>query len=220
MQPKRDTRIVFYLNDQEAARLKNAVAESGMERPDWLRTNIESAIAGAASGTPADTLEAQAAARHSTGAYRRPRSAGATAAGATGHERLTQPGTEPETQRGSRHQRQVSTGTARRRRDGPKLVAILADELTRSIRLESKQRPTAQTASGRRVGNARPQPRHAARRPGSATTGRGAKHQRAPPFVREAEHQPARLRPHTRRPTGTHGALGGDTRLRTSQKGK
>ena len=34
MQPKRDTRIVFYLNDQEAARLNNAVAESGMERPD------------------------------------------------------------------------------------------------------------------------------------------------------------------------------------------
>ena len=61
MQPKRDTRIVFYLNDQEAARLNNAVAESGMERPDWLRTNIESVIAGAANGTPADTLEAQVA---------------------------------------------------------------------------------------------------------------------------------------------------------------
>ena len=60
-QPKRDTRIVFYLNDQEAARLNNAVAESGMERPDWLRANTESAIAGAANGTPADTLEAQVA---------------------------------------------------------------------------------------------------------------------------------------------------------------
>ena len=61
MQPKRDTRIVFYLNDQEAARLNNAVVESGMERPDWLRTNIESVIAGAANDTPADTLEAQVA---------------------------------------------------------------------------------------------------------------------------------------------------------------
>ena len=60
-QPKRDTLIVFYLNDQEAARLNNAVAESGMERPDWLRANTESAIAGSANGTPADTLEAQVA---------------------------------------------------------------------------------------------------------------------------------------------------------------
>ena len=61
MQPKRDTRIVFYLNAHEAARLNNAVAESGVERPDWLRANTESAIAGAANGTPADTLEAQVA---------------------------------------------------------------------------------------------------------------------------------------------------------------
>ena len=61
MQPKRDTRIVFYLNTQEAARLNGAVAESGMERPDWLRTAVECAVAGAAASTPADTPAAQAA---------------------------------------------------------------------------------------------------------------------------------------------------------------
>ena len=32
-----------------------------MERPDWIRSTIDSAVAGAANGTPADTLEAQAA---------------------------------------------------------------------------------------------------------------------------------------------------------------
>ena len=60
MQPKRDTRIVFYLNAHEDARFNNAVAESGMERPDWIRSTIDSTVAGAANGTPADTLEAQA----------------------------------------------------------------------------------------------------------------------------------------------------------------
>ena len=30
-----------------------------MERPDWIRSTIDSAVAGAANGTPADTLEAQ-----------------------------------------------------------------------------------------------------------------------------------------------------------------
>ena len=145
MQPKRDTRIVFYLNDQEAARLNNAVAESGMERPDWLRTNIDSVIAGAASDTPADTLEAQVA-------------LAAAQARIDGLEALVQQQRERQgmsdslnqelNQRlkgGSYHQRQVSTGTARRRRDKPKLVALLADELTRNSRLESKQRPPAQS---------------------------------------------------------------------------
>ena len=60
-QPKRDTRIVFYLNTQEAACLNGAVTESGMERPDWLRTAVERALTGAAASTPADTPEAQAA---------------------------------------------------------------------------------------------------------------------------------------------------------------
>ena len=60
-QPKRDTRIVFYLNTQEAACLNGAVAESRMERPDWLRTAVQRAVEGAADGTPADTLEAQVA---------------------------------------------------------------------------------------------------------------------------------------------------------------
>ena len=76
-------------------------------------------------------------------------------------------------------------------------MAILADELTRRIRLESKQRPPAQ--SGQRLGNARGRDtrRDAQARP---QRGRGAEHQRAP--VRAGSRAPRRTQGRVSPPDG------------------
>ena len=47
MQHKRGNRIVFYLNDEEAARLEQAVADSDLPRADYLREVLDGVFTGA-----------------------------------------------------------------------------------------------------------------------------------------------------------------------------
>ena len=51
MQHKRGNRIVFYLNDEEAARLEQAVADSDLPRADYLREVLDGVFTGALAST-------------------------------------------------------------------------------------------------------------------------------------------------------------------------
>ena len=55
MQHKRGNRIVFYLNDEEAARLEQAVADSDLPRADYLREVLDSVWSGALASTDGST---------------------------------------------------------------------------------------------------------------------------------------------------------------------
>ena len=55
MQHKRGNRIVFYLNDEEAARLDKAVDESGLIRADYLREVFDGVFTGALASTDGST---------------------------------------------------------------------------------------------------------------------------------------------------------------------
>ena len=55
MQHKRGNRIVFYLNDEEAARLEQAVADSDLPRADYLREVLYGVFTGALASTDGST---------------------------------------------------------------------------------------------------------------------------------------------------------------------
>ena len=55
MQHKRGNRIVFYLNDEEAARLEQAVADSDLPRADYLREVFDGVFTGALASTDGST---------------------------------------------------------------------------------------------------------------------------------------------------------------------
>ena len=60
MQHKRGNRIVFYLNDEEADRLEQAVADSDLPRADYLREVLDGVFTGALASTDGAPREAQA----------------------------------------------------------------------------------------------------------------------------------------------------------------
>ena len=60
MQHKRGKRTVFYLNDEEAARLEQAVADSDLPRADYLREVLDGVFTGALASTDGAPREAQA----------------------------------------------------------------------------------------------------------------------------------------------------------------
>ena len=51
MQHKRGNRIVFYLNDEEADRLEQVVADSDLPRADYLREVLDGVFTGALAST-------------------------------------------------------------------------------------------------------------------------------------------------------------------------
>ena len=55
MQHKRGKRIVFYLNDEEAVRLEQAVADSDLPRADYLREVLDGVFTGALASTDGST---------------------------------------------------------------------------------------------------------------------------------------------------------------------
>ena len=55
MPHKRGKRIVFYLNDEEAARLEQAVADSDLPRADYLREVLDGVFTGALASTDGST---------------------------------------------------------------------------------------------------------------------------------------------------------------------
>lgn len=58
MQHKRNRRVVFYLYEDEAQRLDDAISDSDMTRADWLRQAVASAADGATVSTRGNTSEA------------------------------------------------------------------------------------------------------------------------------------------------------------------
>ena len=60
IQHKRGNRTIFYLNDEEAARLEQAVADSDLPRADYLREVLDGVFTGALASTDGAPREAQA----------------------------------------------------------------------------------------------------------------------------------------------------------------
>ena len=55
IQHKRGNRTVFYLNDEEAARLEQVVADSDLPRADYLREVLDGVFTGALASTDGST---------------------------------------------------------------------------------------------------------------------------------------------------------------------